>query len=266
MEATGTSPWAVAGSGSTPSHSETSCRGATPPVARSAIEGVIFDTADVLYDATLWPRRLLRLVRGLGVKTTYAEFHDAWERHYLADVHCGRRNYEEAFQSFLLAFGLTWAQIDEVEAANRIERQSLDSEARALPGVLTTIATLCRWRIRLVAWADAPRPACAVADYLDRLGLSGRFVSVLSSFDLEAALPDVVCYQTALAALDLPAERVAYVGHDALHLAGARATGLRTIAFNYQQGAEADHFLSSFDELLPLVRASLDAGQSSLRR
>ena len=71
--------------------------------------GVIFDMADVLYDATLWRRWLLRLVNQLGVPAEYEPFYHAWDHDYLADVHCGRRDYTEAFQTFLLARGLTWA-------------------------------------------------------------------------------------------------------------------------------------------------------------
>ena len=96
-----------------------------------------------------------------------------------------------------------------------------------------------------------------MVDQIARLGLANRFRAVLSSFDLEAAQPAPQCYQAALAALDLAADRVAYVGHDALHLAGATAAGLRTIAFNYQTAAKADFFLSSFEDLLPLVHGTL---------
>ncbi len=263
MDASGTSKWSSAGIGSAScSASDASISGASssPPRVRPAIDGLIFDTADVLYDATLWPRLLLRLVHRLGVDATYATFSGDWERNYLADVHCGRRQYDEAFESFLLSAGLSWAQIDEVEAASRIERQNLEPNARPLPGVLATIATLCEWRLRLVAWADTPRSASGVAERIARLGLADRFRAVLSSFDLEAAQPAPQCYQAALAALDLAADRVAYVGHDALHLAGAKAAGLRTIAFNYQAAAEADFFLSSFEELLPLVRSTKNSG------
>ncbi|MFH1266784.1 MAG: hypothetical protein ABIK89_13735, partial [Planctomycetota bacterium] len=56
-----------------------------------------------------------------------------------------------------------------------------------------------------------------------------------------------------LEAMDLPAERVAFVGHDADELAGATRAGLATIAFNYDPDAKADVFLARFEELLQLV-------------
>jgi FMN phosphatase YigB (HAD superfamily) len=53
--------------------------------------------------------------------------------------------------------------------------------------------------------------------------------------------------------MELPADRVAFVGHDAEELAGAAALGMPTIAFNYDPDAQADVFIASFQQLLPLV-------------
>jgi FMN phosphatase YigB (HAD superfamily) len=217
------------------------------------VRGVLVDTADVLYDATLWPRQLVRLVHGLGVPAAYPQWIVPWQRDYLVDVHCGRREYSEALQAFLLAAGLSWAQIDEVEAASRIERQQLELDVRPLPGVQRAIARLHESGLRLAAWADTCQPTAGVAARLERLGLSGRFCAVLSSFDLEAAQPAPRCYQAALDALALPAAELAYVGHDAEHLAAARAAGLATIAFNHPPHAEADFHLTAFDELAALL-------------
>jgi FMN phosphatase YigB (HAD superfamily) len=216
------------------------------------MRGLIVDTDDVLYDATLWPRRLVRLVHALGVPVDYPDFIGRWQRDYLFDVHCGRRDYGEALQAFLLAAGLSWAQIDELEAASGIERHKIEFAARPLPGVVQTFRRLCQHGTAVVAWADAPLTAGQVTQRLERLGLGGLFLAILSSFDLEAAQPMSGCYQAALDALGLAVHEVAYLGHDALHLAGAKSAGLRTIAFNFQSGATADFYLGGFDELAAL--------------
>jgi FMN phosphatase YigB (HAD superfamily) len=226
---------------------------------RLAVDGVIFDTADVLYDATLWPRKLVRLVHRVGLSAGYDELIGDWERNYLTDVYCGRRAYDEALQAFILAAGHTWAQIDEFEAPSRIERQSLDVGVRPQPGVVHTVAHLRRCELGLVAWADSSHPAAKITERIDRLGLAGAFHAVLSSFDLEAAQPSSQCYDAALAALGLPAAGVAYVGHDALHLAGAKAAGLHTIAFNHRGEAQADVHLTGFDELLAVLDRTANA-------
>ncbi len=111
-------------------------------IETSAVRGLLFDVADVFYDATVWRRWLLRLVGKLGLRASYADFYRSWDQKFLPDVYRGRREYTEAFQSFLLAAGLSWAQVDEVEAASRIQRQNLETNVRALPGVVKTVSEL----------------------------------------------------------------------------------------------------------------------------
>ncbi len=236
--------------------------GKLAPPAALAIGGLVVDMADVLYDATLWRRWLLRLVNKLGVRASYASFYGVWEREYLHDVYRGRREFNEAFQSFLLARRLSWAQIDEIEAASRIQRQNLESNVRPLAGVVKTIARFAELGLPLVAFADAPCSAARLAERLDRLGLGRRFGTVLSSFDLEAVQPSAQCYQSALDALGLSAQDVAYVGHDAEHLAGAKAIGMRTVAFNFERHARADFYLTRFEDLSALVESGSVGGPS----
>lgn len=224
------------------------------PPQPEPIQGLIFDVADVFYDATLWRRWLWRLVSRLGVRASYTAFYQPWDQRYLPDVCSGRRELAEALQAFLLAAGLSWAQVDEIEASSRVERNNLESGARPLPGIVPTVLKLQALGLRMAAWCDAPCPSARLEDQLRQLGLDGRFAAVVSSFDLESVQPAPACYRAALRALALPARRVAYVGHDAQHLAGAKAVGLTTVAFNYQRHAVADHYLSRFEDLPRLLR------------
>jgi FMN phosphatase YigB (HAD superfamily) len=219
------------------------------------VDGLIFDTADVLFDATFWPRKLARLVSGFGVSPPYAEFIGRWDREFLPAVCRGRRDHDEAFCSFLLSWGLSWAQIDEIEADGRIQRRHFEREVRALPGVKRTLRSLSAGGLQLVAWADSCEPGENVSALLGRLGLANAFRSVLCSFDLEATQPDAQCYQVCVAALGLPTDRIAYVGHDAAHLAAAQEAGLVTVAFNHSPAAVADYYLPQFDTLLSLLAA-----------
>lgn len=224
------------------------------PHAVAPIGGIIFDMADVLYDDTLWRRGLLRIVNRLGLRARYEEFYRTWDRDYLVDVYRGRREYAEALQSFLLAWGLSWAQVDEVEAASRIQRENLDRSLRPLPGVVKTILELSERGLPLLAWSDACQPAASLAKKLERLTLGNCFRAVLSSCDLQCAQPSPRCYQAAVDALGLAVDQALYVGHDAEHLAGAQAAGLRTVAFNFPPGARADYYLTQFEDLLVLAK------------
>jgi FMN phosphatase YigB (HAD superfamily) len=223
-------------------------------LAATPLAGIVFDVPDVLYDATRWRHWLVQLVSRLGVRVEYREFYRAWDAQLL-DVHRGRREHAEALESFLLARGLSWAQVDEIEAASRIQRQSLELDVRPLPGVVRVLGELAGLGLSLAAWADAPHTAARLAERLERLVPQVRFDALLTSFDQECAQPSPECYRAALDALGLAASEVVYVGHDTAHLAGARAGGLQTVAFNFEPDARADHYLTRFEDLLSLAKA-----------
>ncbi|HEX4145379.1 MAG TPA: HAD family hydrolase [Pirellulales bacterium] len=230
-----------------------SAGGTTTGGTGSTVRGLVMEMANVLYDATLWRRELVRLLVRLHVPATYPAFFHRWEREYLVDVERGFRQYEEAFQAFLLSAGLSWGQIDEVEAVARCQRHAYEENVRPLPAVGAALAALSKRGLPLVALCDTCEPAAVLAPRLERLGLRGVFQQVLSSFDLGAARPAAECYAAALDALKMPAEDVAFVGCDRRGLDGAAAHGLRTVAFNCQEPVEADARLDSFADIVELV-------------
>jgi FMN phosphatase YigB (HAD superfamily) len=214
--------------------------------------GIVFDVPDVFYDATVWRRWLFQMLGRMGVSPSYLDFHRAWENQ-LVDVHRGRREYADALQCFLLSQGLSWAQVDEIEASCRIKRQQLEIDVRPLLGVARVVEELNRRKLPLVAWADVPHSAAKLAERLDRLVPRARFAAVLTSLELECAQPAVECYRAAVEQLGCEPEHVLYVGHDAEHLAGAASFGLKTAAVNYEATARADFPLARLEELVPLV-------------
>jgi HAD superfamily hydrolase (TIGR01509 family) len=251
----------VAGDGAaTGSHHARPGKAATAEADCPAIRGLVMEMANVLYDATLWRREVVRLLVRLHVPATYPAFFQRWEREYLLDVQRGFRQYDEAFQAFLLSAGLSWGQIDEVESFARCQRQAYEENVRPLPTVTSTLSTLASRGLPLVALCDASHPAAVLERRIERLGLEGIVEQVLSSFDLAAAKPAADCYAAALEALDLPAAEAAFVGCDRRSLDGAAACGLRTIAFNCQEEVEADAQLGSFAELVDLVDQGLHRG------
>jgi HAD superfamily hydrolase (TIGR01509 family) len=219
-----------------------------------AFDGLLFDMGDVLYDATLWRRWLWRLLRSLGVGLSYHELFAIWDDNHLDAVHRGQGDYAAAFQEFLTALRLTCGQRDEVVAASRIRKRELESEARPMAGVKATIDRLVFAKIPLAVVSDSESPAEKLREHLDRLGFAGAFQTIVSSRDLGCTKPDPRCYLAALSELNLAPHRAAFVGHDAVELAGARAVGLASIAFNETPGCEANIRLGHFRELLCYVR------------
>lgn len=237
-----------------------------PATERSGVQGLLFDMGDVLYDATGWRRWLLQLLARMGLHTHYRTLYHIWDDDFLADVYRGRREYQEAFQAFLLSIGLSRGQIDEVQAASQARKRDLEANARPLPGVRRTVARLAAGGLTLGVLCDSEQDGDGLRAQLGRLGLGGHFSTVLSSIDLAYTKPSPVCYRAALAEMELEADEVAFVGHDGEELVGARAVGLQTVAFNYEPRAVADHYLTRFEELLDVVDTRLhhcDALQSA---
>jgi FMN phosphatase YigB (HAD superfamily) len=223
-------------------------------LTRLPVRGVAFDVAGVLYDATLWRRWLLRLVHRLGFQAEYHAFFGRWDNDYLPLVHCGRREHDEALESFLLAAGLSWAQIDEVEAASRTQREELEFGVRALPGVVKTVCRLAGSGLSLLAWVDAAYPAARALELLDRLGVARHFHAALTSCDLGIAQPAPDCYRSMAERMRSPPAALAFVSQDAAHLAGAKSAGLRTIAVHSQCPASAESCLTRIEDLCGLLQ------------
>ena len=62
-------------------------------------------------------------------------------------------------------------------------------------------------------------------------------------------------YQAALRQLGIRPDQAVFVGHKKTELAGARAVGMQTVALNYEENAEADHFIERFSDLLQIPLA-----------
>ena len=209
---------------------------------------------NVLYDDTVWRRWLLRVLGRLGLHTNYRSFFHVWEHDFLPDVYRGRREFCEAFGTFLLSAGLSPAQIDEVEAACQTRRNQWEATARLLPGVKSTLQKLHAAGMVMGVLSNSEHPATTLVERLQRLGVGGVFKAVVSSIDLERTKPDPVCYLSAARVMELPVDRVVFVGHDADELVGAKRVGMSTIAFNSDPQAKADVFLTRFDELRRAAR------------
>lgn len=220
------------------------------------VSALLFDVDDVLYDATVWRRWLLRLLGHLGLHTHYGAFFHVWERSYLSDVYQGDRQYWDAFRAFLTAVGLSSGQVDEVTAASQTRRREFYEGIRAYPGVRSTLARLSATGTPLGILCNSSCSGTELQQRLSRIGLGTYFQFVLSSRELRQVMPQPETYRAALDQFGLRAEQVAFVGHDGIELSGAAGEGLATIGFNHAPEVESDLPIEQFDELLRVVRPS----------
>ncbi len=226
------------------------------PLTR-ALRGVLFDMCNILYDDTVWRRWVLQLLGKMGLYTNYCSFFRLWDRDFLDDVHTGRREFREAFGSFLRCAGLSNGQINEVEAASHARRRHLEKHARPLPGVRHTLWRLHQAGFVMGVVCDSEHSATELRGRMQRFGIDKLFPTLISSIDLRQCMPAPEIYQAAVKAMNTPAEEVAFVGHDRVELAGAAAVGMATVAFNFDADAQADAHLTRFEELILVLGSPL---------
>lgn len=231
-----------------------------PLRALRPIRGLLLDAGNILYDDTDWRRWLLRLLLRLGLRTEYGPFFRLFERDYLDAVYRGQRPFSDALDEFLISTGLTSGEAEEVHRALESHRHHSDAGRRPLIGVRETLAQLHGRGMKLGVLCNSEYSGEAIRQQLtELLGASpceSPWAAVLSSRDLGCTMPEAACYRAALAALQLPAAEVAFVGHDARELRGATVQGLATIAFNSDRDAQADVYLRRFEELIELTHFS----------
>jgi FMN phosphatase YigB (HAD superfamily) len=227
---------------------------ATERSPRLTPAALLFACENVLYDATVWDRWLVRLLRHVGVAIDQETFGRQWEPEFLREIHAGRREFDEAFRDYLWQLGLSRGLTDEVAAASQGLRHQFLRDTRPLPHIRQTIAALAQMGLGLGLLADSELSAAELERHLTRLGFGGRFQFVLSSVELGTTKAGIDGYRAAAARLGLPPERIAYVGNVSEHLGPAASLGMSTIAFNYDEPPVADFKLHRFDALIDVLK------------
>jgi FMN phosphatase YigB (HAD superfamily) len=215
---------------------------------------VLFACENVLYDATVWERWLVRLLRHVHVQIDQESFSRHWGQEFLPEIHCGHREFDEAFRDYLRQLGLARGLIDEVAAASQGRRHESLREARPLPSIRQTVLALGQQGLALGLLADSDLGAAELEQHLTRLRFGGRFQFLLSSVELGHTKSDPEGYRAAAVRFGRPAQRIAFVGSHSHHLATAARLGMPTIAFNYDDQARADLYLRQFDELVGILK------------
>lgn len=126
------------------------------------------------------------------------------------------------------------------------------------PGVAATLRQL-RSKYRLAVVTDAQSP-WAVPE-MNAVGLSGYFDPVIVSGDFGYRKPDRRLFKAALAAMEMDAAEVLFVGNDMYRdVHGAQKVGMKAVFFKSNQGTQeragvkADYIIYEFPELLNAIR------------
>ncbi|RIK29124.1 MAG: hypothetical protein DCC56_13555 [Anaerolineae bacterium] len=224
----------------------------TPYADMRKIRAVIFDAGDILYHRTQRGLHFAAFLTELGLepKPDFSQQKKAiqWQ------AYRGLITHEQYREAVVGIYGLT--QPDLVERG----KQALiadDGNVSFFDGVAETLHELKKQGYLLGIVTDTANTISAKLNWFERGGFGHVWDSIISSMDVGTRKPDPKIYQAVLDQLGLSPDQAIFVGHKESELAGARAMGMPTVAFNYDEDAQADHFIETFSDLLKIPELGL---------
>jgi putative hydrolase of the HAD superfamily len=209
------------------------------------IRAILFDAGDILYFRPERGRKLSAFLQGLSLNS--GENH-ADQKQILADqAYVGQITQDQYREAVLRLYGVT--KPEQIERGKQILDEE-DNDVHFFEGVPQTLAALKRKGYLLGIITDTAHSVHAKLNWFERGGLGAVWDSIISSQEVGVRKPHPAIYQAALRQLGLAAGQAVFVGHKASELTGARAVGMKTVAFNYEETAQADFYIERFADLL----------------
>jgi putative hydrolase of the HAD superfamily len=212
------------------------------------VHAILFDAGDILYfrpkkRGNLFNKFLKEL--GQDANTDHAE-----EREKITEqAYRGKISQEQFREAVLRSYGVTGPE--QIARGKQILAEE-DNDVRFFDGVQKTLLALKDKGFLLGIVTDTANPIYVKLSWFDHGGFVHVWDSIISSKELGVRKPDPGIYHAAMQQLGVTSERTAFVGHKTSELEGARAVGMKTIAFNYEKSAKADFYIQKFPDLLKL--------------
>jgi putative hydrolase of the HAD superfamily len=214
------------------------------------IRAVLFDADGVLYYRKDKNREYRKIMKEFNLQI--AEFPENKKEHYRRMASIGLITFDEYKQKVLELMGVK----DPAQIARGIQIANEESEnVSFFNDSRKTLEKLKSKNVYLGIVTDTAHPLHVKINKLERGGLGDLWDTIIASREVGVQKPDPKIYQLALQQLGVPPEEAVFVGHKAIELEGAKHVGMQTIAFNYEDGAKADFYITKFTELanLPIL-------------
>jgi putative hydrolase of the HAD superfamily len=211
------------------------------------IRAVLFDAAGVLYSREDNGEELTSFLVKMGIRVDQVSISKLRHIRHLASI--GQITYEEYKRAVLQLYGITDPKL--IARGIQLSKEENNS-IRYFDSVSTTLNTLKNKNFYLGIVTDTAQPLHIKISKLERGGFGSVWDSIISSQEVGVQKPDPKIYQLALQQLGIIADQAVFVGHKATELEGARNVGMKTVAFNYENGANADFYIKDFSELADL--------------
>lgn len=230
---------------------------------KNTARAIFFDAGDILYYRPRKRKHLMEFLKQLGLEKIHA---DENERKALEQqAFQGKISHLKYREALLGLYGITKA--DQIKEGVKVLEKE-DDDIEFFEGVCDTLHSLKEKGFLLGVITDTAAPLSVKISWFEKGGFGEVWDAIITSKDMGFRKPDPRIYQAALHQLGVTADEAVFVGHKISELEGAKTVGLKTIAFNYEDGAVADSYISQFSELLdhPFLRkeGSLERSQVSL--
>jgi len=215
---------------------------AQPP----AVRAILFDAGDILYHR---PNRNVQLIKFLEEQgINFNDFNYEEENKLLKEKSFrGQITRDEYLETKIRFFGITDPIL--IEHGKEVLGEAKD-DVDFYEGVPQTLITLKEKGYLLGIVTDTANTVHAKLQWFERGGFNHVWDSIISSKEIGCRKPEPEIYLASLEQLGVSVEEAIFVGHKISELDGARSVGLKTVAFNYDKGAEADYYLEYFSDLL----------------
>jgi putative hydrolase of the HAD superfamily len=217
------------------------------PIKASAhhIRAVLFDADGILYYRNDKDQEYQTIFREIGVDDR--EVPEALKEHFRCLASVGQITFEQYKQKVLEAVGITDPQ--QIAQGVRIAQEQSD-QVYFFKNARETLDRLKRRNYYLGIVTDTAHPLHEKINKLERGGLGDVWDTIISSREVGVQKPDPQIYQLALQQLGIRPQQAVFVGHKAIELEGARNVGMKTIAFNFEENAQADFYITDFSDLV----------------
>ncbi len=218
--------------------------------AQNQIQALLFDAGDILYYRPNRGKKLHAFLTELGI--AYKEIPEAKKKEIRDQAFHGSISPSQYQQAILRQYGVIDPELVE-RGCRAIDEDN--NRIKFFKGVRKTLKSLKEKGFMLGVVTDTANPIHVKLSWFERGGIGHVWDSIISSQEIGVEKPDPRIYTAALQQLGLSVRQAVFVGHCQEELDGARAIGMKTIAFNYDDGAQADFYIDQFADLLkvPIV-------------
>jgi putative hydrolase of the HAD superfamily len=211
------------------------------------VRALLFDAGDILYYRPQRGCKFSEFLRELGLDAN--DRHSEERDNLTQQAYRGQINQDQYREAIVRLYGVS--QAEHLERGMKILAEE-DDEVRFFDDVPQTLLDLKQKGFLLGIVTDTANPITVKLSWFEQGGFEHVWDSIISSQEIGVRKPDPGIYLAAMQQLGVASDQAVFVGHKTCELDGARAVGLKTIAFNYDDNAKADFYIERFSELLKL--------------